>query len=133
MVELAIVFLYLGGNENELYLEWSMCGLLNLSAGFSLTIPNEEEEEEEDTKIKGLDETFEYLEHLELVSKGTKEKLESYFSIDSQNTKSGVMSSFNAPLMIYRNQPITTATATSDFDLRDLRKKKMTIQKLQIL
>lgn len=113
-------------NENELFLEWSMCGLLNLSAGFSLSIPNEEEEEE-DTKISGLDETFEYLEHLELVSKGTKEKLESYFSIDSQNTKSGVMSSFNAPLMIYRNQPITTATATSDFDLRDLRKKKMTI------
>lgn len=37
------------------------------------------------------------------------------------------MSSFNAPLMIYRNEPITTATATSDFDLRDLRKEKITI------
>lgn len=29
--------------------------------------------------------------------------------------------------MIYRNEPVLTATATSDFDLRDLRKKKMTI------
>lgn len=111
--------------ENNLNIEWSMCGLLNLSAGFDLSIPSEEEEE--DTRITGLDDTFEYLEHLELVSQGTKEKLNSYFTIDSQNTKSGVMSSFNAPLMIYRNQPITTATATSDFDLRDLRKKKMTI------
>jgi type IV secretion system protein VirD4 len=112
--------------ENNLNIEWSMCGLLNLSAGFDLSIPPSEEEEEEQ-KITGLDDTFEYLEHLELISKATKEKLNSYFTIDSQNTKSGVMSSFNAPLMIYRNQPITTATATSDFDLRDLRKKKMTI------
>lgn len=111
--------------EQNLNIEWSMCGLLNLSAGFDLSIPSEEDEE--DTKITGFDETFEYLEHLELISQGTKEKLNSYFTIDSQNTKSGVMSSFNAPLMIYRNQPITTATATSDFDLRDLRKKKMTI------
>lgn len=111
--------------EQNLNVEWSMCGLLNLSAGFDLSIPSEEDEE--DTKITGFDETFEYLEHLELISQGTKEKLNSYFTIDSQNTKSGVMSSFNAPLMIYRNQPITTATATSDFDLRDLRKKKMTI------
>lgn len=111
--------------EHNLNVEWSMCGLLNLSAGFDLSIPSEEDEE--DTKITGFDETFEYLEHLELISQGTKEKLNSYFTIDSQNTKSGVMSSFNAPLMIYRNQPITTATATSDFDLRDLRKKKMTI------
>lgn len=112
--------------ENNLNIEWSMCGLLNLSAGFDLSIPPSEENEEEQ-KITGLDDTFEYLEHLELISKATKEKLNSYFTIDSQNTKSGVMSSFNAPLMIYRNQPITTATATSDFDLRDLRKKKMTI------
>lgn len=111
--------------EHNLSIEWSMCGLLNLSAGFDLSIQNEDEDEP--TKIAGLDDTFEYLEHLELVSKATKEKLNSYFTIDSQNTKSGVMSSFNAPLMIYRNQPITTATATSDFDLRDLRKKKMTI------
>ncbi|QKF77293.1 type IV secretory system conjugative DNA transfer family protein [Arcobacter defluvii] len=110
--------------EHNLNVEWSMCGLLNLSAGFDLSIPSEEEE---DTKITGLDDTFEYLEHLEIISKPTKEKLNSYFTIDSQNTKSGVMSSFNAPLMIYRNQPITTATATSDFDLRDLRKKRMTI------
>ncbi len=109
--------------ENNLTIEWSMCGLLNLSAGFDLTIENEDD----DTKISGLDDTFEYLEYLELISQETKEKLNSYFSIESQNTKSGVMSSFNAPLMIYRNEPITTATATSDFDLRDLRKKKITI------
>ena len=109
---------------NNLKIDWSMAGLLNLSAGFDLIIENEDGEED---SIAGLDNTFEYLEHLELISKPTKEKLNSYFSIDSQNTKSGVMSSFNAPLMIYRNEPITTATAVSDFDLRDLRKKKMTI------
>jgi len=110
--------------ENNVNIEFSMCGLLNLSAGFELSYTADNGEQKQ---INGFDDTFGYLDHLNLISKATKEKLNSYFTIDSQNTKSGVMSSFNAPLMIYRNQPITTATATSDFDLRDLRKKKMTI------
>lgn len=75
--------------ENDLSVQWSMCGLLNLSAGFSLSIPNEEEEEE-DTKIsRSLWNFWIFKDIYKLVSKGTKEKLESYFSIDSQNTKSG--------------------------------------------
>ncbi len=111
-------------DENNLKVEWSLCGLLNLSAGFDLKIEGENNEEQ---KISGFDDTFEYLDFLDIVSKETKNRLNSYLTIDSQNTKSGVMSSFNAPLMIYRNEPITTATAASDFDLRDLRKEKTTI------
>jgi len=110
--------------EYNVNIQWSMCGLLNLSAGFELSYIDANGEEK---RITSLDDTFGFLDHLGLISKTTKEKLNSYFTIDSANTKSGVMSSFNAPLMIYRNQPITTTTATSDFDLRDLRKKKMTI------
>jgi len=134
--------------ENNLEVEWSMRGILKLSAGFQLKIENPEEEniedgienseedstepgeentEEEQNDIKGFEQTFEYLEYHGIVSPATKEKLNSYFEINSDNQKSGVMSSFNAPLMIYRNEPIATATANNDFDLRDLRKKKMTI------
>ena len=109
--------------EHNLKIEWSMLGLLNLSSGFSFEIEQEEEKQE----VSGLEDTFQYLEHLGVISQITKQTLDDYFQIDSQNTKSGVMSSFKSPLMLYRNQPIATATATSDFDLRDLRKKKMTI------
>lgn len=109
--------------ENNLKLEWSMNGLLKLSIGFELLIPSEEEEEQ---TINGLEDTFEYLKHLGLVSSRTNENLVKFFN-NSENTRTSIMSSFNGPLMIYSNNPISTATVTSDFDLRDLRKKKMTI------
>ncbi len=111
--------------QYNLKVEWSMCGLLNLSTGFSFTTQKQNEDDEEQ-EVSGLEETFQYLEHLEIISPNTKQTLEDYFQIDSDNTKSGVISSFKAPLMIYRNQPIQTATSKSDFDLRDLRKKRMT-------
>lgn len=114
--------------ENNLKVEFTLAGILNLSSGFELEQEQEEDEEdEEENKIKGLDETVDYLDFLGLLSNSTKERLYDYINIKSVNTKSGVESSFNAPLMIYRNEPVKTATSKSDFDLRDLRKKKMTI------
>jgi type IV secretion system protein VirD4 len=62
-----------------------------------------------------------------VLSERTKLRLVPFFQIDSENTKSGVVSSFNTPLMIFMNDVVKKATETSDFDLRDIRKKKMTI------
>lgn len=109
--------------EHNLTIEWSLVGLLNLSNGFNLKIVQDDEMVE----ISGFEDTVEYLEYLEILSSLTKQTLDDYINISSDNTKSGVLSSFKSPLMLYRNEPLATATATSDFDLRDLRKKKMTI------
>ncbi|MCG3667493.1 type IV secretory system conjugative DNA transfer family protein [Aliarcobacter butzleri] len=109
--------------ENDFSVEWSLDGILTLSTGFK--IPYIDEDEEKFTN--GFDETFEYLETMEIVSPSTIQKMSLYFNITSENTKSSVMSSFNSPLLIYSNEPFKTAMSESDFDLRDLRKKKMTI------
>lgn len=117
---------------------FNMYGILKLSEGFEIKEQEEEtsfedlekteeEEEEEIQSIKGFEETYEFLNHFNILSEDTKERINSYVNIASDNTKSGVLSSFNSPLMIYRNQPIRSATETSDFNLNDLRKKKMTI------
>ena len=50
-----------------------------------------------------------------------------YFNVDSDNTKSSIMASFNAPISAFESETLRLSTSTSDFDLRELRKKKMTI------
>lgn len=46
---------------------------------------------------------------------------------NSDNTLAGILSSFNAPLMIWANPRVDAATAANDFDLRAVRKRRMTI------
>lgn len=100
--------------------EFSFFGILQLSKGFTF--------EYEGKKINGFDNTYKYLSNCDdLLSDITKRRLETYFSISSDNTKSGVMSSFNEPLTPFEAEVLKLSTQTSDFDLRDLRKKKMTI------
>lgn len=111
--------------ENNIVLDFTMYHILKLSQGFS--IPDPDPDSEEDGSVNGFDESVQYLEHLEILSPEAKEKLNNYLTIESQNTKSGVLSSFNAPLLIYQNEPIKSATAASDFDLTELRKKKITL------
>ena len=53
--------------------------------------------------------------------------LQSYTSIASDNTRSGIMTSFRSRLELWMNPAIDAATSTNDFDLRDLRKKKMSV------
>nr|WP_278279043.1 type IV secretory system conjugative DNA transfer family protein [Xylella fastidiosa] len=48
--------------------------------------------------------------------------LNSYISIASENTRSGVMTSFRSKLELWMNPIIDAATSGNDFDLRDLRK-----------
>ena len=53
--------------------------------------------------------------------------LQSYTSIASENTRSGIMTSFRSRLELWMNPAIDAATSDNDFDLRDLRKRKMSI------
>lgn len=49
------------------------------------------------------------------------------FLSNSENTLKGVVASFFAPLSIWSNPIIDKATSADDFDLRELRKKKMSV------
>ena len=46
---------------------------------------------------------------------------------NSENTLAGIVSTFNGPLLIFQNPRVDLATSANDFDLRDVRRKKMTI------
>lgn len=49
------------------------------------------------------------------------------FTSTSDNTLASILASFNAPLVIWSNPIVDAATSANDFDLRDVRKKRMTI------
>lgn len=51
----------------------------------------------------------------------------SYASIASDNTRSGVMTSFRSRLELWMNPIVDAATSGNDFDLRDLRRKRISI------
>jgi type IV secretion system protein VirD4 len=53
--------------------------------------------------------------------------LSSYITIASDNTRSGVMSSFRSRLELWANPLVDAATSANDFDLRDVRKKRMSV------
>ena len=46
---------------------------------------------------------------------------------NSENTLAGIVATFNTPLLIFQNPRVDLATSDNDFDLRDVRRKKMTI------
>lgn len=99
--------------------EFNFYNILQLSKGLSL--------QNEQQSVKGFDDTYKFLNYCEVLDKATIRRLETYFNINSDATKSGVMSSFNAPLVPFESETLRLSTETSDFDLRALRKKKMTI------
>ncbi|MES2206784.1 MAG: type IV secretory system conjugative DNA transfer family protein [Pseudomonadota bacterium] len=49
------------------------------------------------------------------------------FATNSDNTRAGILASCIAPLNIFRDPITAAATSGDDFDLRDVRKKRMTI------
>lgn len=53
--------------------------------------------------------------------------LNSYISISSENTRAGVMTSFRSRLELWMNPIVDAATSANDFDLRDIRKRRMSI------
>ncbi|MCR1812083.1 type IV secretory system conjugative DNA transfer family protein [Sulfurospirillum sp. hDNRA2] len=114
--------------EYDLKISWSLCGILELSEGFIIkNVFQNDDGEDEEQEIKGFDNCFEFLEQAGILSEKSRRRISSYLTIDSANTKSGVMSSFSAPLTQFRSDTLRLATETSDFDLRNLRKELMTI------
>lgn len=53
--------------------------------------------------------------------------LMTYTSVKSDNTRSGILAGFRAGLELFMNPLIDAATSANDFDLRDVRKKRMSI------
>lgn len=53
--------------------------------------------------------------------------LSSYTSISSENTRAGVMTGFRSHLELWMNPMVDAATSENDFDLRNLRKDKISI------
>lgn len=53
--------------------------------------------------------------------------INSYTSITADNTRTGIIASFRSRLEIWLNPFVDAATAANDFDLRDLRKKRMSV------
>ncbi len=53
--------------------------------------------------------------------------LNSYVSITSDNTRSGIITGFRSRLELWMNPLVDAATSGNDFDLRDIRKKRMSI------
>ncbi|MDR0564689.1 MAG: type IV secretory system conjugative DNA transfer family protein [Azoarcus sp.] len=49
------------------------------------------------------------------------------FLSTSDNTRSSILASFNAPLTIWANPIVDAATSSNDFDLREARKERMTV------
>jgi len=110
--------------EQDLILNFSLPSILNLAQNFTITYTDDDELQ----TISEFDEVVEYLEYLNILSSRTKEKLQGYLNTKAENTKSSIWSTFIAPLEEFFDIDVTkAATMTSDFDLRDVRKKKMTI------
>ena len=96
--------------------------ILRLHAGF--------DETQEDGSIEHID----FAQHARLcVQSGiahqtTADKLNIYLmACESGKTKSSIDSTFTSPLTIFQNEIVEHATSTSDFDLRALRREKITI------
>lgn len=53
--------------------------------------------------------------------------LNSYISISAENTRAGIMTSFRSRLELWMNPIVDAATSANDFDLRDVRKKRMSV------
>lgn len=53
--------------------------------------------------------------------------LNSYISIASENTRSGIIGGFRSKLELWMNPLVDAATSSNDFDLRDVRKRHMSI------
>ncbi len=78
-----------------------------------------------------------FKEHIEGMLAAAKEKGFSYSSGcrdslgrilgNSENTLSSIVATFNTPLLIFQNPRVDQATSANDFDLRDVRRKRMSI------
>lgn len=110
--------------DQNININFTLAGILKLSRGLDLEFIDDSGNKQ---KIQGFENTFKFLEYCNILSKKTISKIKTYFDVDSDNTRSGIMSSFNSPLVQFESEILQTTMGGNDFDFRDLRKKKMTI------
>ena len=109
--------------ELDLDINFSLATILDIQKNISISY----EDNGETQVINDFDEIIKYLDFINIVSNETKRKLSPYLSIPSEREKGSVESTFVRPLLFFQNAVIRNATSHSDFDLRDIRKKRMTI------
>lgn len=128
--------LYSGGNQNDKF--WSE-NAKDLFRGICLLVL------EHPTLPKTLGEILRQAsgkgkpikDHLQEMLNEASEQNRSYSSActdalnrilnNSDNTLSGIIATFNTPLLILQNPRVDAATSSNSFDLRDVRRKRMTI------
>lgn len=114
--------------HNKIEYNFTLYGILALSRGFGKVIkmPNGDNTVSEipSTNFKN---TWKFLVESEIVGEKAMSRINDYLGIDSDNTRSGVEATFKTPLMKFAADDVRLATSANDFDLRELRKKKMTI------
>jgi len=109
--------------ELGLELNFSLATILDIQKNMVISY----EDEGEIQSINDFDEIIKYLEYINILSPETKKKLNPYLSIQSDREKGSVETTFIRPLLFFHNSVIRNATSQSDFDLREIRKKRMTI------
>jgi len=109
--------------EIGLDLSFSLSGILDIQKNISISYDDDGKKQ----SINDFDEIIKYLDFMGIISSDTKRKLSPYLTIQSDREKGSVESSFIRPLLFFHNEVIRKATSESDFDLRDIRKKRMTI------
>ena len=109
--------------ELDLDINFSLATILDIQKNISISY----EDDGETQVINDFDEIIKYLDFINIVSSETKRKLSPYLSIPSEREKGSVESTFVRPLLFFQNAVIRNATSHSDFDLRDIRKKRITI------
>ena len=109
-----------------LSVEFNFYGLLQLSKGLEI-VATDKNNKKVEVITGGLAPTYEFLKEAGILGDATIRRLSSYMQVKSENTQSSIMATFVSPLSSFEGETLRRATETSDFDFRDLRKKKMTI------
>jgi len=112
-------------------------GIYDLATNFKIQIDTGEEQP---LLIVDTKEIIDFLFNEEMISIKTKERFNDYFKISSSistststTTSISIWFTFSTPLKFFwETEVVKNATSANDFDLRDLRKKKMTIYLLVI-
>lgn len=104
---------------------FTLYAILNLSTGLNFEL--EETENGEKKLVDNFADTYNILLSMNMVNKKAKERIDTFMAIKSENEQSSALGSFQTPLDKFKEDNVRYATSGNDFDLRDLRKKKMTI------
>jgi len=107
--------------------EFTLAGILDLATNFRIQINSGEEQP---LVLTETQEIIDFLFIENMISVETKNRFNDYFKISSgaEATSTGIWFAFTTPLKFFlETDVIRNATSTNDFNLRELRKKKMTI------